>query len=309
MVRLAVIGAGTMGMQHLELFSQLTPTVQITAVADSHPPFADRAAARVPSAAVFHDPLDCVAGAAIDAALVATADDSHYGIVQACIARGIFVLCEKPLTASADQALQLVEAERATGRRLVQVGYMRRYDDGYRRLHDTLQSGRVGHPALISQRHRNPLAVNDFNANKLISSSASHDIDVFRWLTGEEIVEVAATAKASESAVAVLLTLTSRSGLLGVIEVSRGPGLHYDIGCDILASRGALTLTAPPSISDSWFERFVGGYRAQDAAWVAAVAAGSVTGPSAYDGYANNAVTDAVLSALRTRQAQRVRQM
>jgi myo-inositol 2-dehydrogenase/D-chiro-inositol 1-dehydrogenase len=64
----------------------------------------------------------------IDAAVIATADATHHGIVDACIARGIYVLCEKPLTTSAEQSLQLVEAERAKGRRLIQVGFMRRYD-------------------------------------------------------------------------------------------------------------------------------------------------------------------------------------
>jgi myo-inositol 2-dehydrogenase / D-chiro-inositol 1-dehydrogenase len=303
-IRLALIGLGTMGMKHLEVFSRLANWVQITALADSHPPFADGAASRAPSAAVFHDPLDCVNNANIDAAVVATADDTHHGIVDACITRGIYVLCEKPLTTSAEQSLRLAEAERAKGRRMVQVGYMRRYDGGYCHTYDTLQSGRVGEPILISQRHRNPLAVNNFDVQKLIVNTASHDVDLFRWLTGEEITQVSSTAKASQdkSTLTVLLTLKSQSGILGVVELSRGPGLQYDIGCDIVASRGALTLESPTSTSDAtpdgWIERFDAAYRAQNAAWLAAVAAESITGPSAYDGYAANAVADAALSAL-----------
>ncbi|OHV04810.1 Gfo/Idh/MocA family protein [Mycobacterium talmoniae] len=309
MIRLALIGLGNMGMEHLEMFAALAPRVQITAVADAHAPFADRAGARVPSATVFHDPLDCARTAGVDAAVVATTDDTHHGIVDACIARGIYVLCEKPLTASADDSRRLVDAEHAHGRRLVQVGYMRRYDDDYRRMHDVLRSGRVGDPVLITQRHRNPLVVNDFDAEKLILSTASHDVDLFRWFSGDEIAQVSATAKASGSALTVLLTLTSRSGILGVVELSRGPGLRYDIGCDILASAGTLTLAAPTPVSDSWFERFAGAYRSQNAAWLAAVAAGSITGPSTYDGYAGNAVAEAALAALRSGRAQPVSQL
>jgi myo-inositol 2-dehydrogenase / D-chiro-inositol 1-dehydrogenase len=314
-IRLALIGLGTMGMRHLEVFSHLVPLVQITAVADSHPPFADRAASRVPSAAVFHDPLDCVNNANIDAAVVASADDTHHGIVDACIARGVYVLCEKPLTTSAEQSLRLAEAERAKGRRILQVGFMRRYDGDYRHIYDTLQSGRVGESILISQRHRSPLAVNNFDAQKLIVNTASHEIDLFRWLTGEEITEVSSTAKAShdKSTLTVLLTLTSQSGILGVVELGRGPGLRYDIGCDIVASRGVLTLASPTPTSDamhaSWIERFDGAYRAQNAAWLAAVATGSINGPSAYDGYAANAVADAALSALHQRNRQPVNQV
>ncbi|ORV96042.1 MULTISPECIES: Gfo/Idh/MocA family protein [Mycobacterium] len=321
-VRLALIGLGNMGMAHLEIFANLQPQAQINAVADSHVPFAERAAAQVSTATVFHDPLDCVNNADVDAVVVAAADDTHYEIVKACIARNLFVLCEKPLTTSADQSFQLVNAERASGRQLVQVGYMRRYDADYEYIHRTLRSGRVGEPVLISQRHRNPLAVINFDEQQLISSSASHDIDLFRWLSGEEVKEVSVIAKTSqdESTVTVVVTLTTHSGVLGVMELGRGPGLQYDIGCDIVTSGGALTLASPTQTDratadgraarptpDAWMERFHRAYRSQDAAWLAAVAAKSTTeGATAYDGYATNTVIDAALASLATGHTQPV---
>jgi len=323
-VRLALIGLGTMGMSHLEIFLDLAPWVQITAVADDHAPFAERAARRVPAAEIFHDPLDCVNHADIDAAVVATADASHHGIVDACISRGIYVLCEKPFTTSAEQSLQLVNAERASGRRLVQVGYMRRYDTDYRRIQDTLRSGSVGEAILISQRHLNPLAFNSFDAQMLVTSSAAHNIDLFRWLTGEEVAEVSCAAKDSHdgSTVTVLVTLKSQSGALGVVELGRGPGLQYDIGCSLVASHGALTLGLPTltthattegvaaqRLPNTWIERFHDAYRTQDTAWLAAVTNDSINGPSAYDGYAANAVADAAIAALGSGGTQVVHQV
>jgi myo-inositol 2-dehydrogenase/D-chiro-inositol 1-dehydrogenase len=85
-----------MGLHHLKIFHSLAPWAQIAAVADSHPPFAERAAAVVPSAKVFHDPLDCLRNTDIVAAVVATADDTHNAIVEACIARGIYVPGQRP---------------------------------------------------------------------------------------------------------------------------------------------------------------------------------------------------------------------
>lgn len=320
-VRLALIGLGNMGSAHLEIFLDLQPQAQVSAIADSHIPFVERAADAVPDATVFHDPLECVKNADVDAVVVATADDTHYEIVRAGIARGLYVLGEKPLTTTARQSLELVNAERAAGRRLVQVGYMRRFDADYQHLHRTLRSGVVGEPVLISQRHRNPLAVINFDETELITSSASHDIDVFRWLSGQDIAEVSATSTTSRdgSTVIVVLTLTSRSGVLGVMELMRGPGLKYDIGCDIVGSNGALALpsladgaptdaVAAQSKPDAWMERFHRAYRAQDAAWLAAVASGSSTGPSAYDGYATNVVIDAALAALSSGRTQSVLQ-
>lgn len=320
-VRLALIGLGNMGSAHLEFFTGLRPRAQISALADSHVPFAKRAAAKVPTAAVFYDPLECVNNADVDAVVVATADDTHHEIVQACITRRMPVLCEKPLTTTAHQSRQLVDAERNAGRQFVQVGYMRRFDADYQHLHRTLQSGIIGKPVLISQRHRNPLAVIKFNETELITSSASHDIDVFRWLTGEDIREVSATSTASEdgSTVVVILTLVSSSGILGVMELGRGPGLKYEIGCDVVATNGTIALpsltgglatddVATQSKPDAWMQRFHSAYRAQDAAWLASLAAETHTGPSAYDGYATNTVIDAALAALASGQPKFVHQ-
>jgi len=313
-----------MGLHHLKIFQSLAPWAQITAVADSHPPFAERAAAITPAAQVFHEPLDCLRNADIDAAVVATADDTHHAIVEACIARGIYVLCEKPLTLSTEESLHLVKAERASGRRLVQVGYMRRYDTDYRHIHDTARSGGVGQPILISQRHHNPLAFNTFDAQQLIASSAAHDIDLFRWFVGEEISVVSCAAKSSDdgSTVTVLITLKSESGILGVVEVGRGPGMRYDIELDLVASGGSLTLGSPSltahagrdsvaaqRLPDNWIQRFDGAYRSQNVSWLTAVANHSVDGPSTYDGYATNAVADAAMAALRTGGAQVVHQI
>ena len=141
-MRLAMIGLGNMGTAHLEIFASMQPQAQISAVADSHVAFVDRAAAAVPTAAAFHDPLECVNTADVDAVVVATADETHYEIVRASIARGLHVLCEKPLTTTAEQSWQLVDDERAAGRRLVQVGFMRRFDADYQHVYRTVQSGR-----------------------------------------------------------------------------------------------------------------------------------------------------------------------
>lgn len=314
-VRLALIGLGGMGSAHLEIFTGL-PQAQITAIADPYAPFADRAAAQAPEATVFYDPLDCVNTADIDAAVIATADNTHFEITQACIARNLPVLCEKPLATTSHQSLQIVEAERAAGRPLVQVGWMRRFDTNYRALHTALGCDSAGEPILVSQRHRNPLSVIKFDQRELITSSASHDIDIFRWLTGEEITEVSAATKTSSdgSAVLVILTLTSRSGILGVMELVRGPGLSYDIGCDIVTDAGALALTSSDpdpadllsSGAEAWTQRFAQAYRAQDAAWLAAVGGTEFPGASAYDGYATNAVIDAALASLASGHAESV---
>ncbi|MEB3035156.1 Gfo/Idh/MocA family protein [[Mycobacterium] nativiensis] len=219
-IRVALIGLGGMGSTHLKILAGL-PQATITAIADTHAPFTDRAAQLVPNAAAFYDPIDCVNNADIDAALIATADDTHFAITQACIKRGLPTLCEKPLTTTAHESRQIVEAEQAAGQPLVQVGWMRRFDPDYLALHHQLHAAGSGTPVLISQRHRNPLSVITFDQRELITSSASHDIDIFRWLTGDEIAQVSTTSTTSSdgNTILVVITLTSQTGIVGTMEL------------------------------------------------------------------------------------------
>jgi myo-inositol 2-dehydrogenase/D-chiro-inositol 1-dehydrogenase len=313
-IRLAVIGLGGMGRFHLDTFRSLAPWVRVSALADPYRPCVDQARALAPGAATFDDPIGCLAAGGFDAALVATADATHYDIVRACIERRIPVLCEKPLTQSPQHSLDLVQAEQKYGSRLVQVGFMRRQDAGYRQMKRTLASGRAGSPMLVQHRNHNPSCAIDFDVTQLISSSASHDIDLFRWFIEEEIAEVSCAMKHSPDgeAVTILLSLRSTTGILGLSEIGRGPGLQYDIDCDIVASAGSISLGSPSQLTratadgagtflpSEWIERFEGAYRAQDFQWAASVARNTVTGPTAYDGYANNAVVHAALEALAT---------
>lgn len=316
-IRLAVIGLGGMGRFHLDTFRSLQPWVHVSAIADPYPPFVDHCRALAPGAVTFDDPIECLESGGLDAALVATADDTHSAIVRACLDRRIPVLCEKPLTTSPKHSLDLVQAEQKGGAKLVQVGFMRRQDVGYRQMKRTLSSGQVGTPILVQHRNRNPSRAIDFDVTRLISSSASHDIDLFRWFTEEEVAEVSCAVKHSpdSDAVTVLLSLRSTTGILGLSEIGRGPGLQYEIDCDIVASAGSINLGAPSrrtrAIGDAgaatflpndWIERFDGAYRAQNVDWAASLARNTLTGPTAYDGYANNAVVDAALQALATGQ-------
>jgi myo-inositol 2-dehydrogenase / D-chiro-inositol 1-dehydrogenase len=313
-VRLAVLGLGAMGRFHLDTFRSLSPWVRVSALADPYRPFVEEASASVPAAATFDDPIECLDAGGFDAAVVATADATHYNIVRACVDRRIPVLCEKPLTQSPQHSLDLVRAEQTYGNRLVQVGFMRRQDAGYRQLKRTLSSGHAGAPMLVQHRNHNPSRAIDFDVTQLISSSTSHDIDLFRWFTEEEVAEVSCAVKHSPdgAAVTILLSLRSTTGILGLSEIGRGPGLQYDIGCDIVASAGSISLGSPSRLTRAtaegaasflpgdWIERFEGAYRAQDVDWAASVARNAVNGPTAYDGYANNAVVHAALQALAT---------
>lgn len=92
-----------------------------------------RAAVALPGvhAEVYADGHDVIKASDVDAILVTSWDPTHEEYTLAAISAGKPVFCEKPLAMSAEGCRRIVDAEMKAGRRLVQVGFMRPYDEGY----------------------------------------------------------------------------------------------------------------------------------------------------------------------------------
>src|SRR5438105_1703975 len=140
LVRTGVIGVGVMGAEHARLLSHVVSGSEVGAVFDVDAHRADAVAASC-AARVVDDPMVLIKDDLVDAVLVASSDQTHEQFVLACLAAGKPVLCEKPLAPDVDGCLRIIAAEGEIGRRLVSVGFMRRYDPGYLALHRTVNGG------------------------------------------------------------------------------------------------------------------------------------------------------------------------
>ena len=266
-------------------------------------------------ARVIADPLALIADPEVDAVVVASYDATHEAFVLAALAAGKPVLCEKPLATTAEACLRVVEAELAAGRRLVHLGFMRRYDPGYGAIKARLDEGGVGDVLMIHCAHRNAAAPPGYTSEMLITSSAVHEIDVARWLLGEEIV--AATVRSPRATSQArdglrdpqLVLLETASGVLIDVEVFANAQYGYDIRCEVVGETGTLTLPAPVGpISADYRARFAPAYRDELRHWTGAISAGGPpAGPSAWDGYAAAAVVDACVASLHSGGRQEVR--
>ncbi|MGH3164775.1 MAG: Gfo/Idh/MocA family oxidoreductase, partial [Trebonia sp.] len=192
---------------------------------------------------------------------------------------------------------------------------------GYQAMKAALAAGAIGAPLLMHCAHRNPsVPPYGFATEMAITDSAVHEIDVVRWLFEEEIAAASVltprrTSRAAEGVQdPLILVLEMASGVLVDDEVFVNAGYGYDIRGEVVGEHGTvalaeggdvmLTADGPQSrnVPASWQERFARAYDAELQAWLDAVARDTVTGPSAWDGYAAAAVTDAAVRALRTGQ-------
>ncbi len=301
-VGVGVIGAGMMGANHVRTLTGAVERAHVAAVSDADPARAAVAARDGEGTRVIDDPHALIADAAVDAVIVASFDTTHEEFVLACLAAGKPVLCEKPLATSADACLRVVEAELAVGRRLVHLGFMRRYDPAYCAVKERLDGGGMGEVLLIHCAHRNASSPPGFTSEMLITSSAVHEIDIVRWLLGEEIVgaTVRAARPTSQAANGLrdpqLVLLETAGGVLVDVEVFVNAGYGYDIRCEVVGETGTVHLGE--QVEPDFRARFATAYRRELEAWVGAVTNGPGRGPSAWDGYVANAVADACLESL-----------
>ena len=132
-LQLGLIGAGGIGRTHIERINTTLQGARVVAVSDAMQEHGRKVAASY-GCTFFSNGEELIHRPEIDAVIVTTIDQFHAQYVKAAIKAGKYVFCEKPLAPKASICREIVDAEIAGGKQLVQVGFMRRYDYGYRQL-------------------------------------------------------------------------------------------------------------------------------------------------------------------------------
>ncbi len=242
-VGVGVIGTGVMGSEHARLIGRETRDAHLAGVFDAD---AARAQAAAAGATVFPDPRSLIASDRVGAVVVASPDATHAELALACLEAGKPVLCEKPLAFSAAEALRVVQAEVALKRRLIQVGYMRRFDPGYQEMKRIKDEGGIGATVLLHNVHRNVRAPEWFTGPMAVTNSFVHEIDVSRWLTGSEMVS--AHVASGPGGEPLMITMRTDRDEIVSTEVYINAAYGYHVHAELVGRHGTVAL-APPSLT------------------------------------------------------------
>jgi myo-inositol 2-dehydrogenase/D-chiro-inositol 1-dehydrogenase len=310
-VNVGVIGVGMIGQDHIRRITYVLSGARVSAVTDVDLDRAKQVAAGLPDAKALSSGQDVIADDEVDAVVVTSWGPTHEEYVLASIAAGKQVFCEKPLATTREACEHIIDAEVNAGKRLVMVGFMRRYDAGYVAITD----GEIGAPLMFHSAHRNPAVPSHFVSEMIINDTCVHDFDVARWLLDTEITSIQVftpqlTPEPKKPLTEVFQVLHTASGAIIAVESSVAIQFGYDIRGEVVGQTGTVELaeTAAVVVKNNgkysgrvpadWRERFIRAYDIEIQEWIDAVREGRSTGPSSWDGYAATVVCDAGLAAL-----------
>ena len=209
-----------------------------------------------------------------------------------------------------------MEAEQKAGKKLVTVGFMRRFDAAYNEMKAVLEAGENGQALLVHNRHRNPSVPESYTSRMAIDDTAIHEIDTMRWLLGEEIVRVrverpkSTTHRFDHLIDPVVVVMYTESGVRIDDEVNVNLQWAYSIECELVLETAAVRLGDQEKIHirdsqgnrnamcQSHIDRFQGAFNREFQEWINAVARDEHTGSTSWDGYAATSVVDAAVSSL-----------
>lgn len=316
----AVVGAGRMGRRHAENIAAC-PEARVSWIVDPLPEA--EAFARTLGARWAAD-LQALSEPDVDAVAIASPSPQHAAAVEAALAARRPVFCEKPLTAE-PATTQALAARIAAAGVYFQIGFMRRYDPAYAEARRAAAAGELGdlrHLLAVSRDPLPPPAAYLALSGGIFLDLGIHDIDLLRWLSGDEIVSayalgtvglhayIGALGDAEEAQALVRF----RGGATGTLLLSRTSLYGYDIRTELWGTAASLRVgyLQEPAVSrgdrtglhakavPGFLERFATAYRIEIQDFIARVRGGLPSPATEVDALRAAAVADACRRSLQT---------
>src|SRR4051812_9578538 len=213
-IRLGVIGVGIMGSNHARVLADLSG-VKVVGIAD--PGASHRALLGQVIGCAVCDDADALLDLKLDAVTIAAPTELHHQVALRCMARGVHVLVEKPIASNIEEGRAIVAAAERAGVTLM-VGHVERFNPAVQAIKEAIKGEDI---LSISITRVGPFPPRMSNVGVVIDL-AVHDIDLIRWFTDSEIIEVQPQIKSAvaEREDIALLQFRTASGVLAQINTN-----------------------------------------------------------------------------------------
>ena len=325
-LRVGIIGVGIMGAGHARYLTEHVDGAVVTALFDLDGPRMDSLAkeltAKSGTAISQHSSVEAlVSDANVDAVIICSPDGLHPEHLTLSINAGNHTLCEKPLAPKSADAKKVAELANASNLNIT-LGFMRRFDPSYIEMKKEIESGKYGkvlHLRCISRNVSSPTATTAM----LLTNVAVHEVDIARWLLGEEFVSMSTVAmkrtKYANDQLQDPLTVLAHteSGVLMTVDIAANSTYGYEVRMEALMENGSLEIdnlgglsisydfNLPPrthgKLYDNWMGRFEQAYINELTAWVGSIKTG-VRHPdlaTANDGLASSIACELGVASLK----------
>jgi len=198
-------------------------------------------------------PEDLLADKTVDAAVIVSPTSTHKEIALQAAELRKPTFCEKPLSISLPDALSMQRTIEQSGA-FFQMGFQRRFDNGYVAAKQKINEGLIGTPVLFKSSSRDPQRpsleyLNPATSGGLIVDCGIHDLDLARWFMGEveSVYSIGGILaypemKTIDDIDNAVVSLRFQSGALGTVDMSRNGVYGYDIRTEILGTAGTLKI-------------------------------------------------------------------
>ena len=246
-MRIGLIGVGRIGMFHASTLRGL-PGVDSLIITDADQERARQVAAEF-GAQTARSAADLL-GSGLDALVIAAVTGAHPKLIKCGVQAGVPVFCEKPVAPDVAGTLDVIKSTRGSAVP-VQIGFQRRFDEGFRAAREAARSGSLGGLHTIRSTTFDaapPSAGYISGSGGIFRDCAVHDFDAIRWVSGREVVQVYATGanrgeeffRAAGDVDTASATLTLDDGTLAVVSCGRYNGGGHDVRLEVLGSAGSL---------------------------------------------------------------------
>mmetsp|Transcript_33861 Transcript_33861/g.62301 ORF Transcript_33861/g.62301 Transcript_33861/m.62301 type:complete len:445 (+) Transcript_33861:122-1456(+) len=251
-VRVGVIGCGRIGIVHLGAINK-APGVSCVVVSNPTVSKAEDAAKTFGVPRFTSDAMDVITDPEVDAVWICSPSQFHADQIKACAANGKHVFCEKPIATDLAETVEAINACNEAGVKLM-IGLQRRFDPNFLRVKQAVEQKEVGEPIIIKLCSRDPSPPpREYvkGGGGIFNDMAVHDLDMTRFLAGEDPIEILAVGSChidksiedlpgSEAFDTASCIVRYPGGVNAMVDVCRQSSYGYDQRAEVLGTQGMI---------------------------------------------------------------------